>query len=113
MDKRDLLERFLLDDNLTPAELEAITRWLKDDSLDEVFSEKLNHLKPVFDAQQTDWDSSELKNKLFQRIVKDKIPSKSHKTIFLSKFGQLKRFGIAASVLLVFGVGFYIKTNLL
>lgn len=111
MDKKELLERFLLDDTLTPADLETIIGWLEDGSLDDVFSEKLNDLKPVFDSQQTDWDSSELKNKLFQRIVKGKTPSESYQNIFLSKFGQLKQLGIAASVLVVFGLGLLLYKN--
>ena len=108
MDKRELLERFLKGNQLSSTELEAVIEWIEDGSFDEIFSEKLDDLRPVFDGQRTDWQSEDLRNILFKKISKNKASSRDYRGVSLPNYRRFRWVGIAASFLLVFGLGFLI-----
>jgi len=108
MDKKEILERFLRDDKLTLIELNAVIGWIKDGSLDDVFNDKLDELKPIFDNQQTDWNSSVLKDQLFKKLGKSKKPTGRDRSVSFFSWRRHKRIGIAATIAAIFGIGLFL-----
>nr|MBI1229243.1 DUF4974 domain-containing protein [Cytophagales bacterium] len=111
MNKRTLLERFLRDEQLNSKELETIISLLKDGELDDVFEEDLEDLWSTIEMDQIEWDSTTLKNRLFQKIGEKQKPQ-GNRTAVKTKISQHVRYaGIAASILVFLVAAVLVYTN--
>jgi ferric-dicitrate binding protein FerR (iron transport regulator) len=111
MNKRTLLERFLRDEQLNSKELETIISLLKDGELDDVFEEDLEDLWPTIEMDQIEWDSTTLKNRLFQKIGEKQKPQGNRTSVRTKISHHVSYVGIAASILVLLVAAVLVYTN--